>query len=312
MNLFVELGVDPHQKDKINQTSLYYAAREQKFNCCKFLVENNVALNEKDFYQQTPIFYAAREGATKIVELFINHGADINLDDKYGQTCIFYSVKAGHEETTELLLKSGADSNKVDKKKLSLYMFSIKNNKPNIAELLLRYGANSNSNEAGKNNKKKQVKEDTFQEESNLRKYVLVKFTEEGKTRLTNEEYNNFKNDYQDILNLLNNKSELELLEINADKRLKDTEGWEKVAKKVLNSLWKIKDAAIFHRPVDPIELNIPDYFTIIKNPMDFSTIKKKLYGGLYINFNEFDEDLKQVFYNCIIYNGVSHKLNKY
>jgi hypothetical protein len=306
MKLFVELGVDPHQKDKINQTSLYYAAREQKFNCCKFLVENNVSLNEKDFYQQTPIFYAAREGATRIIELFINHGADINLDDKYGQTCIFYSAKAGHEEATELLLKSGADSNKVDKKKLNLYMFSIKNNRPNIAELLLRYGANLNSNDIIKNFKKKQTKEDTVLEESHLKKYVLVKFTDDGKTRLTNEEFDKFKNDYGNIINLLNSKSDLELIENDADKRLKDTEGWEKVGKKVLNLLWKMKDAAIFHRPVDPIELNIPDYFTIIKNPMDLSTIKKKLYGGLYINFNEFDDDIKQIFYNCIIYNGVS------
>jgi hypothetical protein len=36
-----------------------------------------------------------------------------------------------------------------------------------------------------------------------------------------------------------------------------------------------MKDAAIFHRPVDPIELNIPDYFTIIKNPMDFSQLRR-------------------------------------
>jgi len=42
--------------------------------------------------------------------------------------------------------------------------------------------------------------------------------------------------------------------------------------------LWKVKDSELFHRPVDPIELGIPDYTDIIKKPMDFTTIKVKPY----------------------------------
>jgi hypothetical protein len=38
--------------------------------------------------------------------------------------------------------------------------------------------------------------------------------------------------------------------------------------------IWKVKGAYIFHNPVDPIQLKIEDYFTIIKKPMDFGTIK--------------------------------------
>ncbi len=41
--------------------------------------------------------------------------------------------------------------------------------------------------------------------------------------------------------------------------------------------LSKVNNAWIFHKPVDPHELEIPDYFDVIKNPMDFSTIKDKL-----------------------------------
>jgi hypothetical protein len=62
----------------------------------------------------------------------------------------------------------------------------------------------------------------------------------------------------------------------------------------------------MFHKPVNPIELGIPDYFDIIKNPMDFSTIKKKISNYQYTNCREFCEDMELVFYNCIIYNGVS------
>jgi hypothetical protein len=57
---------------------------------------------------------------------------------------------------------------------------------------------------------------------------------------------------------------------------LKNYESWEKIAKKLMNILHKTKDSELFHKPVDPILLGIPDYFDIIKNPMDFSTIKVK------------------------------------
>lgn len=71
-----------------------------------------------------------------------------------------------------------------------------------------------------------------------------------------------------------------------------------------MNTLWKFKESEIFHRPVDPIELGIPDYFEIIQRPMDFGTIKKKLNSYLYTNCKEFLEDMELVFSNCIIYNG--------
>ena len=40
----------------------------------------------------------------------------------------------------------------------------------------------------------------------------------------------------------------------------------------------------------------IPDYFDIIRNPMDFSTIKKKLNNCQYTNGREFCNDMEQVF----------------
>ena len=62
MKYLVGLGVNPVQKDKIQQTPMYYTAREGKYLCTKFLLEHGCPLNDKDLYQQTPIYYAARYG----------------------------------------------------------------------------------------------------------------------------------------------------------------------------------------------------------------------------------------------------------
>jgi hypothetical protein len=48
-----------------------------------------------------------------------------------------------------------------------------------------------------------------------------------------------------------------------------------------MNSAW------IFHEPVDPIKLEIPDYIDVIKHPMDFGTIKNKLNTNQYPSNSE-------------------------
>jgi NAD(P)H-dependent FMN reductase len=42
----------------------------------------------------------------------------------------------------------------------------------------------------------------------------------------------------------------------------------------LLRQIMRHEHAWPFAKPVDPVALNIPDYFDIIKYPMDFGTIK--------------------------------------
>lgn len=55
----------------------------------------------------------------------------------------------------------------------------------------------------------------------------------------------------------------------------------------------------------------IPDYFTVIKNPMDFGTIKKKLNLNIYQNVEGFLNDMSQVFINCRLYNGTESPVGR-
>lgn len=47
----------------------------------------------------------------------------------------------------------------------------------------------------------------------------------------------------------------------------------------------------------------VPDYYEIIKKPMDFGTMWKKLKSKLYNSKREFEYDLELVFNNCFEYN---------
>ena len=315
----VEIGVNPAHKDKHSQTCLYYTVREGKYETSKYLIDEcKLPINDKDIYGQNPIYYAARDGHLNLCELLVERGTDINLEDKYGQTCIFYAIREGHYDIVEFLIKHGANVNKNDKRKQTPVSFALKNGKEKIAQLLIDNGGMKpetkvkNNKEHNKKNKKRPVEED-HQTKSEIinnvqapKKYILVKIGENGeKTPLTEEEYSKFVDENQEVFQLLNNKENLEKMvdEIN-DEDLKMHDSWEKIAKKLMNTLWKHKDAELFHKPVDPEELNIPDYFNIIKNPMDFSTIKKKLANFTYTNLKEFCNDMDLVFENCYTYNG--------
>ncbi|KFP28665.1 Bromodomain testis-specific protein [Colius striatus] len=73
--------------------------------------------------------------------------------------------------------------------------------------------------------------------------------------------------------------------------------------KVVLKALWRHNFSWPFHQPVDAAALNLPDYYSIIKKPMDLSTIKKRLEHNYYTKAAECIEDFKTLFLNCYMYN---------
>jgi len=322
--------VNPGIKDHLKQTCLYYTCREGKNQCSKYLVEEcGLNANEIDIYGQTPIYYCVRDNKLETVKLMIELGTNINIEDVYGQTCLFYAIRENHFEIVELLIQKGANVNQVDKKKRTPYSYAEKFNYQNICDLLIQNGANKpiskmnaekrgrkerkklkellgeeNINDENKNNNENE--EITLEELQKTRKCYLVKIEDDKKIPLTDEEIEIFKQQHEDIFKYLTDEKEREKLKDNVDKTLFYFESWEKQAKKLINILWKVKGAYLFHKPVDPEELGIPDYPQIIKNPMDFSTIKKKLSNNLYTNFKQFNDDIKLTFDNCFLYNGAN------
>ena len=71
----------------------------------------------------------------------------------------------------------------------------------------------------------------------------------------------------------------------------------------VMKAVWKHQFGWPFQTPVDAMKLNIPDYHKIIKHPMDFGTIKKRLDNNYYWSAKECIKDFNTVFTNCYVYN---------
>ncbi|KAG1362671.1 cat eye syndrome critical region protein 2 [Cocos nucifera] len=70
----------------------------------------------------------------------------------------------------------------------------------------------------------------------------------------------------------------------------------------ILDRLQKKDTYGVFSEPVDPNEL--PDYHEVIKHPMDFGTVRKKLSSGAYANLEQFEKDVFLICSNAMRYNA--------
>uniref|UniRef100_A0A667WM63 Bromodomain, testis-specific n=1 Tax=Myripristis murdjan TaxID=586833 RepID=A0A667WM63_9TELE len=90
---------------------------------------------------------------------------------------------------------------------------------------------------------------------------------------------------------------------INPKKPGRSTNQLQYLEKVVVRALWRHQFSWPFRQPVDAVALRLPDYYTIIKNPMDLGTIKKRLQNNYYWKGLECIQDLNTMFNNCYTYN---------
>ena len=81
----------------------------------------------------------------------------------------------------------------------------------------------------------------------------------------------------------------------------------QRKCRETLKTLMTKPIAYCFNQPVDPVALNIPDYLSVIKTPMDFGTVRDKLRSNSYRSMLEFAQDVRQTCKNALIYNPPAH-----
>ncbi|KAG6846064.1 hypothetical protein H0H87_006428 [Tephrocybe sp. NHM501043] len=76
-----------------------------------------------------------------------------------------------------------------------------------------------------------------------------------------------------------------------------------RACRNALKKLKAHKSAFVFNQPVDPIRDHAPNYFDVIKNPMDLSTMGAKLEEGMYKDRAAFSADFRLMISNAKMYN---------
>lgn len=68
------------------------------------------------------------------------------------------------------------------------------------------------------------------------------------------------------------------------------------------------------HSRADYVALNIPQYPSIVKKPIDLGTIRQKLEGGQYPvpPFPAFEADMRLLFKNCYLFNPPGTPVNEW
>ncbi|XP_057519388.1 transcription factor GTE1-like [Amaranthus tricolor] len=81
----------------------------------------------------------------------------------------------------------------------------------------------------------------------------------------------------------------------------------------IINEITQHKWARPFLEPVDVVNLCLYDYYEVIKTPMDFSTIKKKMVaknGSGYKHVREVCADVRLIFKNAMVYNDQTNDVH--
>lgn len=91
-----------------------------------------------------------------------------------------------------------------------------------------------------------------------------------------------------------------------ANQKNLDSKDYEQL-KKLLKSIQQHRNAWPFLKPVDSRQ--VPDYYDIIKEPMDLGTIESKLNKQTYPNLTKFIGDVTQIFDNCHYYNDAKSSI---
>jgi E1A/CREB-binding protein len=68
---------------------------------------------------------------------------------------------------------------------------------------------------------------------------------------------------------------------------------------------------SIFGSPVDPVQLGLPDYFDIIKAPMDLGSVRIRLQQNNYRDMPQFMADVHLTFDNATQYNSASSEVHQ-
>ncbi|KDN66378.1 hypothetical protein CSUB01_06837, partial [Colletotrichum sublineola] len=123
-------------------TPLHWAAINNQYAMCKFLIDNGAEINKKGGESvATPLQWAAQRCHYYTVNLLLQHGADPLITDAQGYNTLHISTFNGNTLLLVLLLHQGIPVDVLDSYGHTALMWSAYKGFPQCVDLFLRWGA---------------------------------------------------------------------------------------------------------------------------------------------------------------------------
>jgi palmitoyltransferase len=149
-NLFATKKLTANHRDEEGITPLHWAAINNQYAMCKFLLDSGADVNAKGGESvATPAMWAAQRCHYYIVNLLLNHGADPLLTDVQGYNILHLATIDGNAFLLVLLLHQEIPVDVVDQQGHTGLMWAAYKGYPTLVDLFLRWGANTNAVDEG-------------------------------------------------------------------------------------------------------------------------------------------------------------------
>ncbi|THC91666.1 hypothetical protein EYZ11_008861 [Aspergillus tanneri] len=148
--LFDEKKFSANYKDDEGITPLHWAAINNQYAMCKFLLDSGADVNAKGGESvATPAMWAAQRCHYYIVHLLLQRGADPLLTDVQGYNILHLATIDGNAFLLVLLLHQEIPVDVVDQQGHTGLMWAAYKGFPACVDLFLRWGANANAVDEG-------------------------------------------------------------------------------------------------------------------------------------------------------------------
>ncbi|KAJ5234523.1 uncharacterized protein N7469_003691 [Penicillium citrinum] len=149
-NLFATKNLTANHRDAEGITPLHWAAINNQYAMCKFLLDSGADVNAKGGESvATPAMWAAQRCHYYIVNLLLSYGADPLLTDVQGYNILHLATIDGNAFLLVLLLHQEIPVDVVDQQGHTGLMWAAYKGYPTCVDLFLRWGANANAVDEG-------------------------------------------------------------------------------------------------------------------------------------------------------------------
>ncbi|KAL3473630.1 hypothetical protein BJX99DRAFT_233260 [Aspergillus californicus] len=148
--MFDDKKSTPNHKDEEGITPLHWAAINNQYAMCKFLIGSGADVNAKGGESvATPAMWAAQRCHYYIVHLLLQNGADPLLTDVQGYNILHLATIDGNAFLLVLLLHQEIPVDAIDQQGHTGLMWAAYKGYPACVDLFLRWGANPNAVDDG-------------------------------------------------------------------------------------------------------------------------------------------------------------------